>query len=80
MKAQVNRLMQSKGASREPENVIVTPGSLQAFDLLMRVLVSAGNRVLIEQTIYTTNIQVLSAYQARMTPVTPSLFPFHCAR
>jgi len=46
----------------------------------MRVLVSAGDRVLIEQTIYTTNIQVLSAYQARMTSVAPSLFPFHCAR
>lgn len=69
LKAQIIRIMRSRGASAQPENVIVTTGSQQAFDLLMRVLVSAGDRVLVEQPTYTTNIQALHTYQARMTPV-----------
>lgn len=69
IKAQIVRLMQGRGVSAQPENVIVTTGSQQAFDLLLRVLLDIGDHVFVEQPTYTTNIQALRTHQARITPV-----------
>jgi len=69
LKAQVIRVMQGRGVITQPENVTVTTGSQQAFDLLLRVLLTTGDHVFVEQPTYTTNIQALHACRARMTPV-----------
>lgn len=69
MKAAVIRLMEKRGVATKPENIVVTTGSQQGFDLLLRVLVGAGDRVFVEQPTYSTNIQAIGTYQARMTSV-----------
>jgi DNA-binding transcriptional MocR family regulator len=69
IKAEIVRLMQRRGAAIEPENIIVTTGSQQAFDLVLRVLVTPGDRVLIEQPTYSTSIEAFKAYHARMSSI-----------
>ncbi|MGV1768392.1 aminotransferase-like domain-containing protein [Rhizobium rhizogenes] len=69
IKAEVVRLMQKRGAITQPEKIIVTTGSQQAFDLVLRVLVAAGDRVFVEEPTYSTNIQAINNYQARITSI-----------
>lgn len=69
MKAQVVCLMLQRGVETTPENVIVTTGSQQAFDLILRVLVDVGDRVFVEQPTYSSNIQAVQTYQARVNAV-----------
>lgn len=69
IKAEVVRLMQRRGVATEPDNIIVTTGSQQAFDLVLRVLVSAGDRVFIEQPTYSTSIEAFKAYHAHMSSI-----------
>ncbi|MGY4526799.1 aminotransferase-like domain-containing protein [Pseudomonas sp. TE21394] len=69
LKKEVIRLMERRGAKASPENVVVTTGSQQAFDLLLRVLVGPEDRVFVEQPTYSTNIQAVHTYQANMTAV-----------
>jgi DNA-binding transcriptional MocR family regulator len=69
IKSEIVRLMQRRGVATEPENIIVTTGSQQAFDLVLRVLVSAGDHVYIEQPTYSTSIEAFKAYHARMSSI-----------
>jgi 2-aminoadipate transaminase len=69
LKAEVIRLMERRAAKVSPENIVVTTGSQQAFDLLLRVLVGPQDRVFVEQPTYSTNIQAVHTYQANMTAV-----------
>lgn len=69
MKTEVIRLMQKRGVTAKAENIIVTTGSQQAFDLVLRVFVNAGDRVFVEQPTYSTNIQAVRTYQARISSV-----------
>jgi DNA-binding transcriptional MocR family regulator len=69
MKAAVVRLMAERGCETSPPHVIVTTGSQQAFDLVARVFLNPGDRVLVEQPTYPANIQTLRACQARIGSV-----------
>ena len=69
MKAAIVRLAQAQGVLTAPENVIVTTGSQQAFDLVLRVLISKGDVVYIEQPTYTNNLQAVNSYEARVSAV-----------
>ncbi|MBF5005734.1 PLP-dependent aminotransferase family protein [Diaphorobacter sp. NR2-3-3-1] len=69
LKNEIVRLMHTRGVSTRPENIIVTTGSQQAFDLVLRVMVEKGDRVLVEQPTYSTNIQAVHAYQANVQSV-----------
>ncbi|MFQ6117767.1 MAG: PLP-dependent aminotransferase family protein, partial [Candidatus Bipolaricaulia bacterium] len=48
----------------EPENVLITNGSQQALDLLGRVFLNPGDRVLVERPTYLGALQAWNAYQA----------------
>lgn len=69
IRSEVARLMQKRGVSVDPESIMVTTGSQQAFDLVLRVMVSAGDRVFIEQPTYSTSIEAFKTYHARMTSI-----------
>jgi DNA-binding transcriptional MocR family regulator len=69
IKAEIVRLMQRRGSVVDPENTVVTTGSQQAFDLVLRVLISAGDLVYIEQPTYSTSIEAFKSYHARMTSI-----------
>ncbi len=47
----------------KPENILITSGSQQALDLLARILVNKGDRVVLEEPSYLGAIQALSIYR-----------------
>jgi 2-aminoadipate transaminase len=63
------RLMQDRGVTREIDDVIVTTGSQQGLDLLIKILVAPGDAVLIEEPAYPAAIQALRLAGARLIPV-----------
>ncbi|HEX4067555.1 MAG TPA: PLP-dependent aminotransferase family protein [Acidobacteriaceae bacterium] len=62
-------LRRSRAVVCDPEEVIVVNGSQQALDLVMRVLVEAGDRVAIENPHYNGTREALRAAGARLCPV-----------
>jgi len=48
----------------EPENILITSGSQQALDLLGKVFLNPGDRILVEQPTYLGALQAWNAYQA----------------
>ena len=59
LREQLGQLSVSRGVPCGPEDVLVTTGSQQAFDLLVRVLINPGDTVLIETPAYPAAIQAL---------------------
>ncbi len=62
-------LMRERGIQSSTEQVMVTTGSQQAFDLLVRVLIEPGDTVLVEVPAYPATLQALRLAQARIVPV-----------
>lgn len=52
LKVQIVELMKMRGVTCRPEQVFLTTGSQQAMDLLARLLLVPGGRVMLEQTVY----------------------------
>jgi len=69
LKAQLVALMAKRGVSCKPEEMLVTTGSQQGLDLLLRVLVDPGDAVLTEQPAYPATLQALRLQQARIVTV-----------
>lgn len=57
------------GLSISPEQILITNGSQQGLDLLGKVLLNEGDRVLIEEPGYLGAIQSLSVYRPEFTAV-----------
>lgn len=62
--------MNRYGISSEPNNVFVTTGSQQALDLIGKLLINPGDRVLVEEPTYLGALQAWNAYQAEYISVT----------
>jgi GntR family transcriptional regulator/MocR family aminotransferase len=60
----------SRAVVCEPSQVVVVNGSQQSLDLIARVLIEAGDRVVIEDPVYQGTREVLRAAGARLLPVT----------
>lgn len=52
------------GIEITPENILVTSGSQQALDLLGKILINRGDRILVESPTYLGALQAWSAYGA----------------
>lgn len=52
-----------------PENVLITSGSQQALDLLGKILINRGDRILVESPTYLGALQAWSAYGAEYVTV-----------
>lgn len=52
-----------------PENILITSGSQQALDLLGKVLINPGDRILVESPTYLGALQAWSAYGAEYVTV-----------
>lgn len=57
-------LMRHYGINAEPANVMITTGSQQALDLVGKLLINPGDRVLVEEPTYLGALQAWNAYQA----------------
>ena len=54
--------MTESGACCKPENLLITDGSQQGLDLLSRILVNPGERVLVEEPAYIGGMSALKSY------------------
>ena len=63
------RHMGRYGVEVKPENVLITSGSQQALDLVGKLLINPGDRVLVEAPTYLGALQAFNAYQADYLPV-----------
>jgi 2-aminoadipate transaminase len=63
------RHMARYGVIVRPENVLITSGSQQALDLVGKLLINPGDRVLTEEPTYLGALQAFNAYQADYLPV-----------
>jgi 2-aminoadipate transaminase len=63
------RHMGRYGVTVRPENVLITSGSQQALDLVGKLLINPGDRVLVEAPTYLGALQAFNAYQADYLPV-----------
>jgi len=57
------------GIHAKAENVLITNGSQQALDLIGKLLLNPGDRVLVEEPTYLGALQAWNAYQAEYLPV-----------
>lgn len=57
------------GVTLQPENVLITSGSQQGLDLLGKVFVNPGDRVLVERPTYLGALQAWNGYQAAFVAV-----------
>ena len=69
LKEELARLMNRRGTPCTPQELLVTTGSQQGFDLLLRVLVGAGDVVLVEQPAYPATLQALKLQQAEVVTI-----------
>jgi len=63
------RHMRRYGIEVGPDNVLVTSGSQQALDLVGKLFLNAGDRVLVEAPTYIGALQAFTSYQARYVTV-----------
>jgi len=53
----------------KPENILITSGSQQALDLLAKILVNKGDRVIVEEPSYLGAIQALALFRPQFVTV-----------
>jgi 2-aminoadipate transaminase len=61
--------MRRYGIDAEPANVVITNGAQQALDLIGKLLINPGDRVLVEEPTYLGALQAWNAYQAEYISV-----------
>ncbi|MEX3842886.1 PLP-dependent aminotransferase family protein [Paraburkholderia sp. BR10882] len=69
LKTQLLALMARRGVTCAPEEMLVTTGSQQGLDLLLRVLLNPGDTALTEQPAYPATLQALRLQQAHVVTV-----------
>ncbi len=63
----IARGFSDRGLPTSPDQIMVTSGTQQALDLVLRLTVQAGNGVLVESPTYPNALAALSARRARIT-------------
>src|SRR5258706_10203831 len=69
LKEELAKLMTRRGTPCASHELMVTTGSQQGFDLLLRVMVSPGDVVLVEQPAYPATLQALKLQQANVVSI-----------
>ena len=69
LREQIVRHSGRYGIDVTPENVLITSGSQQALDLLGKILINRGDRILVESPTYLGALQAWSAYGAEYVTV-----------
>lgn len=69
LREMIVRYTARSGVDITPENVLITSGSQQALDLLGRILINRGDRILVESPTYLGALQAWSAYGAEYVTV-----------
>jgi len=63
------RLMAQDSINIHPEDIIITGGGQQALDLLAKIFISSGDKILVEAPTYVGAIQAFNSYEADMISI-----------
>ena len=66
------RHMGRYGIEVTPDNVLITAGAQQALDLIGKLFINSGDRILTEEPTYLGALQAFTAYQAQYRSQSPS--------
>ena len=66
LREQISHFMAGKGATVTPEGLIVTTGSQQALDLIGKIMISPGDKVIVEAPTFLATIQCFRLYGAHL--------------
>lgn len=71
LRSLIVKQMARYGIHAREDNILLTSGSQQALDMIGRLLINPGDKILVESPTYLGALQAWSAYQARyvMTPI-----------
>ena len=69
LREQIARHTNRYGIQVAPDNILITSGSQQALDLLGRIFINRGDRILVESPTYLGALQAWNAYGAEYVPV-----------
>lgn len=69
LKEVIVQLMAEDNINVHPEDIIVTDGGQQALDLLGKIFINPGDKILVEAPSYVGAIQVFNSYQADMVTI-----------
>ena len=69
LREHIVRETEKTGVKITPENVLMTSGSQQALDLLGKILINPGDRILVESPTYLGAIQAWASYGAEYVTV-----------
>lgn len=69
LRAMIARNMARYGILATADNVLITSGSQQALDLIGKLLINRGDRILVEAPTYLGALQAFSVYGAQYVPV-----------
>jgi 2-aminoadipate transaminase len=69
LRQMIARNLARYGIVAGPENVLITSGSQQALDLIGKLLINRGDRVLVEAPTYLGALQAFNVYGAQYVPV-----------
>ena len=69
LREQVARLLGARGTACSPDDVLITGGSQQGFDLMVRTLLRAGDAAVAERPTYTGPLRVLTVAGVRTLTV-----------
>lgn len=69
LRHQLVGLCQDRGITTTPDQLLITSGSQQALDLLMRALVNPGDVFVVERPTYLATLQILSLNEANVKSV-----------
>ncbi|MCU1688526.1 MAG: GntR family transcriptional regulator [Pseudonocardiales bacterium] len=69
LRAAVARRFEQRGVPTDPEQIMITSGALAGFDLILRVLLTPGDRVLTELPTYLGALDAVRGHGGRLTPV-----------
>jgi 2-aminoadipate transaminase len=70
LREMIARFTARLGFEVNPDNLLITSGSQQALDLLGKILINRGDRILVESPTYLGALQAWNAYGAEYVPVT----------
>ena len=69
LREQLARMLAARGTAVSPDALMVTAGSQQGFDLLVRTLLRAGDTAVVERPTYTGPLRILTVAGVRTTTV-----------
>ncbi len=69
LRCQIADIYSKRGMVISPEQILITTGSQQALDILGKVLINNGDKVVIEEPAYLGAIQAFSMFRADFKPV-----------